>query len=285
MYYWRMLNAINEYEKKDNNPSLNKGMVCGNFGVSSLAEGDIDGGIAYLLWASHEDRWWSRDPNRNIFRSPLYTQFARGTNRQGRSQFGEEAPWVMMEKAIDKYNTSFKDTVKLEEVFKELEGSSEHRGLLEGTLWVIHRNRVLLKWEKERRIYLNKNNLYSRLRLFDGLIALCRFVELRMRHYEKIEGTLGELITYVFKNEKWFKKDVSQRTKSPQKPEDFDNLMKETLEKYNRPAKSMLILWTLRNYATHVSNPETPYFFEKIEDIFHEVFITYIYYLKYKKRI
>jgi hypothetical protein len=284
MYYREMLNAINDYEKKNNKP-LNKGMVCGNLGVSALAEGDFDGGIAYLLWAGQEDRWWSGDPTKNIFANPLYTQFAKGTHRQGKSQFGELAPWIMMKTAIDKYNTEFKDSVNIDDVFKELEGSQEHRALLEGSLWVIHRNLVLLKEEKERGIYSNKNNIYTRLRLFDGLVGLCRFIELRMRYYEKISGKLKDLLIAIFGKETWFKNNVSPRNKSPQKPKDFDDRMREALEKVNRPGKSVLILWTLRNYATHICDPEAPFFFENIENIFNELVIAYIYYLKFKKLI
>ena len=280
MYYWQMLDAINEYEKKSDKP-LNKGMVCGNLGVSALAEGDIDGGIAYLLWADHEDRGWLKDPNRIfIFENRLYTQFAKD-----RSPFGGRAPWIMMKTAIDEYNTEFKDGVSIDDVFKELEGSPEHRALLEGSLWVIHRNLVLLREEKERGIYLNKNNIYTRLRLFDGIVSLCRFIELRMRHYEKTSGTLGALLKAIFGKESWFQNDVSPRNKSPQKPEDFDDLMREALEKMNRPGKNVFILWTLRNYATHICDPEAPFFFENFENIFNEVIIAYIYYLNFKKLI
>lgn len=278
IYYSKMLDAINEYEKKNNKP-LNKGMVCGNLGVSALTEGDIDGGIAYLLWADHEDRGWLKDPNRIfIFESRLYTQFAKD-----KSPFGGQPPLIMMETAINKYNTDFKDNVSINDVFKELEGSPEHRALLEGSLWVIHRNLVLLREERERGIYVNKNNVYTRLRLFDGIVSLCRFIELRMRNYEKASGTLGNLLECVFGCEAWFE-DVKSRNKSPQKPKDFNDRVKEAL-KVNRPGKNILILWILRNYATHICDPEVPFFFENFENIFHEVIIAYIYYLKFKKLV
>lgn len=284
MYYWQMLNEINKYEKEQSKP-LNKGMVCGNLGVSALAEGDIDGGIAYLLWAAHEDRGWSADPMKNILAGPLYTQFAEGTTRKGKSQFGGQAPWIMMKKAIEEYNAEFKDNVGINDVFKELEGSLEHRALLEGSIWIIHRNLALLREENERGIYSNKNNIYTKLRLFDGIVSLCRFVELRMRYHETTNGTLGNLLRAIFKKETWFKKEVQSRNKSPQKPKHFDNLVKEALERCNRPEKNVLILWTLRNYATHVCDPDAPFFFGNLENIFNEVVITYIYYLKFKKLI
>jgi hypothetical protein len=277
-----MLNAIVDYEKKHNKP-LNKGMACANLGVSALAEGDFDGGIAYLLWAGHEDRAWSGDPTRNIFMNPLYTQFTKGTNRQGKSQFGTEAPWIMLKAAIDRYNEELKDNVSINEVFKELEGSPEHRALLEGSLWVIHRNVALLKEERRRGIYPDRNNIYTRLRLFDGVVSLCRFVELRMKHYEKTGGTLGDLLEAIYGKETWFKKDVSPKSKSPQTPQEFDDLIREALEKCLKPGRSALILWTVRNYATHICDPDTPFFFENVDNVFDEVVASYAYYLTYKK--
>jgi len=157
--------------------------------------------------------------------------------------------------------------------------------LLEGSLWVVHRNLVLLKEEKDRGIYLNRNNIYTRLRLFDGVISLCRFIELRMRYYEKTSGTLGKLLSAIFGKETWFKNEVNPRNKSPQTPKDFDDLMREALEKCNRPKKNVLILWTLRNYATHICDPDTPFFFENLENVFDEIVAVYVYYLKYKKWI
>ena len=86
IYYWELLNQIVSFEKSDNKP-LNKGMVCGNLGVSDLAEGDIDGGIAHLLWAGYEDRAWvSVSYAYDVFQMKLYTQFASGEQRGGLSQ-------------------------------------------------------------------------------------------------------------------------------------------------------------------------------------------------------
>ena len=106
-----------------------------------------------------------------------------------------------------------------------------------------------------------------------------------MRHYEQTRGMLSELLQTIFGKETWFKKDVHPKNKSPQRPEDFDGLMKECLEKVNRPGKNVRILWTLRNYATHICDPEAPFFFENFENAFDEIVITYIDYLKFKKLI
>ena len=278
MYYWHLLNQINEFEKISIK-SFNKGMVCANLGVSSLAEGDFDGGIAYLLWAGQEDRGWSGDAIQNVFSNPLYGQFADGTHRNGKSQFGSLAPWKMIRQTIKKFNTDFYSNLTLEQVFKEMESSPEHRSLFEGSIWVIHRNLKLLREENERSIYTSKNNLYTRLRLYDGFISLCRFIELRMRYYNNISGPLGKLLEHSFKKEKWFKREVQPYKKECKNSYEFNRKISDILNNYTRPSKNILLLWVLRNYATHLCDPETPNFFMQIENIFDEVIIAYFFYL------
>jgi len=286
MYFWHMLNSIKEYEK---NKPLNKGMACGNLGVSALAEGDFDGGIAYLLWACKEDRAFSGDPTKNIFSNELYVQFSRAQKRGGMSQFGAPTTWVMLENAINDYNTTFGDGVKLDSIFKELEVSPEHRSLLEGSLWVIHRNLVLLREENARGIYKDENNIYTRLRLFDGIASLCRFVELRMRYYEKAippKTTLGPLLTdHIFKGQVWLKPDVIDKNKGPQTPSDFDVLVQDALNNVKRPGRAILLLLVIRNYSVHVCDPTTPIFFSELEKIVNEIIVAYVYYLKFRRII
>ena len=130
--------------------------------------------------------------------------------------------------AIDKYNNEFKANVKIDEVFKELENSQEHWALLEGSLWIIHRNLVLLNNEKEFGIYSGKNNIYTKLRLFDGIISLCRFFELRMKSYENVTGTLGHLLFVIFNNESWYKNEVQDKIIRDPTPTDFDQLLQDT---------------------------------------------------------
>ena len=263
-------------------------MVCGNLGVSALAEGDFDGGIAYLLWAGKEDRAWAGDSTRSMFASDLYMQFAKGTNREGKSQFGRLAPWIMLKKAIRKYNSDCRtgNRVKIDDLFKELEASPEHRALLEGSLWVIHRNIVLLREENERQIYFKDNNVYTRLRLFDGIASLCRFIELRMRNYEKgipPKTTLGPLLKdFIFKGQTWFKTDVSNKNTAPQTSADFDKLIENILKNEKIPHRSLLFLWAIRNYSAHICDPEAPSFFANFEEIFGDIIISYIFYLKFR---
>ena len=292
-----MLNRINNFEKNYNKP-LNKGMVCGNLGVSSLAEGDIDGGIAYLAWAMQEDRAWiSGKLGNSIFASPLYAQFAKGTNRGGISQFGRSAPWIMLRTALEKYNNTYKEKIDLAAVLEELENTPEHRALFEGAIWIIHRNLCLLLEENERGIYKDDNNVFTRLRLFDGIIALCRFIELRMKHHElnlkilkkknleeiKTKGTLGALLWKIF-GRGWYKSIISRIPKFTAS-KNFDDFLESHLKLRDSHIRSLLLLLVIRNYSVHLCDPKTPFFFKNIRKIFNEIIAAYVYYLKFRKLI
>ena len=284
-YYWQMFNAITSFEKRKKT-SLNKGMVCANFGVSDLAEGHIDGGIAHLLWASHEDRGWRKTSDvHNIFQSPLYTQFAQGEKRNGTSQFGGPAPHIMLERAIHSFNKIFKTSLSKEDIFRELANDDDHRAMLEGALWILARNLPIFHEEAEK-IFLSrkqkKHNIYTRIRLFNGLIDLCRFVELRMRHYEKPPKnvrTLGNLIHYTFDNETWFRKEVKPRYRRPKRGQEFDDFVKKTL-RLKAPISNVLFLWVTRNYFVHIGDVETPYFFENLDKVFQSIVGCYLFYLR-----
>ena len=284
-YYWKMLNAITHFEKSQKIP-LNKGMVCANFGVSELAEGDIDGGIAHLLWAGYEDRGWTKISYvHNIFQSPLYTQFAEGKQRNGTSQFGGPAPHVMLERAISDFNTTFKTSLTKDDVFHELANNDEHRAILEGALWTLARNLPILDEETAKIFQSKKHNIYTRLRLFNGLVDLCRFIELRMRYHEKPPKkvrTLGQLIQYIFSNETWFKKEVEPNYKKPQTAQEFNDFLKVTLQ-LSVPANDVLLLWVTRNYSVHICDVETPYFFDNFDKVFQSIVGSYLFYLRFRK--
>jgi len=147
-------------------------------------------------------------------------------------------------------------------------------------------NLALIREENERDIYQHQNNIYTRLRLFDGIASLCRFIELRMRNYEKgipPKTTLGQLLqNYVFKGEAWFKAEVTDKN-TRRKQQEFDNLIADVLKNYKRPSRSLLLLWVIRNYSANICNPESSIFFENLEEIFDDIIIAYIFYLKYRK--
>jgi len=296
MYYWQMLNIINNYETTANKP-LNKGMVCGNLGVSSLAEGDVDAGIAYMAWAMREDRAWIEgNPENSIFANKLYVQFAEAPHRGGISQFGRAAPWVTLKKALEKYDAGYKERVDLSLIFKELEDSPQHRALFEGALWTIHRNLCLLREENERKIYKNENNVFTKLRLFDGIINMCRLTELRIRHHEQIlkvlgtkdleqalGGTLGTLLQKVFGKD-WFKAEIPRVPKF-RSPRAFDSFLKSKLTSRGSHIRDLLMLLVIRNYSVHLCDPSVPFFFGNIEQIFDDIIAAYVYYLKYRNLI
>lgn len=279
-YYWKMFNQITHFEKSQGVP-LNKGMVCANWGVSDLAEGDVDGGIAHLLWAGYEDRGWSKTSYaHNIFKSQLYTQFAEGSQRGGKSQFGGQAPHIMLEDAITEFNKLFGTSWTKDDVFKSLSDNDEHRAILEGALWTLARNLPIYKEENPKIFDQDRHNIYTKLRLFNGLVDLCRFVELKMRHYEKPpQGvrTLGNLINHVFGKESWFSSDVRPNYAEPQTAQDFNNVIKGILQ-LKPPAKYVLLLWITRNYSVHICNVEAPDFFDNLGDIFQSIMGCYFFY-------
>lgn len=87
---------------------------------------------------------------------------------------------------------------------------------MEGALWTIARNLPILKEEDGTIFKQGNNNIYTRLRLFNGLVDLCRFIELRIRQHEKPPKkvkTLGNLFHQVFGNKhlSWFEQDVVKK--------------------------------------------------------------------------
>ena len=285
IYYWELLAQIKSFEKS--NDKLNKGMVCANLGVSDLAEGDIDGGIAHLLWAGYEDRaWLNVSYAYDIFNANLYTQFAKGEQRGGLSQFGGLAPHTILENAINEYNNACSAKLKKEDIFKELRSSDEHRAILEGALWTIARNLPILAEETGAIFPQGKHNIYTMLRLFNGLVDLCRFIELRMRYHEKPPKDvkmLGNLLNHIFANKSlsWFDKDVKKNLKHPETGQKFDDFVKQGLT-LGFPAREILMLWGTRNYSVHVCDPEAPYLFGNFEQVLHAILGAYIFYLQFK---
>jgi hypothetical protein len=288
IYYWQLLNQITSFEKS--NFKVNKGMVSANLGVSDLAEGDIDGGIAHLLWAGYEDRAWIKGSYAcDAFQMKLYTQFANGGTRGGSSQFGGPAPHILLENAVQAYNTLATTKFTRDNIFEELKDSDEHRAILEGALWTIARNLPILE-EEYRTIFDKKqNNIYTRLRLFNGLVDLCRFIELRIRHYEnppKEVKMLGQLFNHTFgkKGLTWFEEDVLKNIDSPQTGVEFDDFLKKC-HGIVFPASSILQLWGTRNYSVHVCDPETPYLFRNFSRVFNDIVAAYVFYLQNKGAI
>lgn len=204
----------------------------------------------------------------------------------------------MLQTAIKNYNVNYKEKIDADIIFRELENFPEHRALLEGCLWLIHRNLCLLREETKRGIYLNGNNIFTRLRLFDGIMSLCRFIELRMRHHEStlkilppetlkrvLRKPLGSLLEAIFSEENWYQTEFKNRIKRPQTPRSFDNFAKKEMANPNSHARNFLLLLVIRNYSAHVCNPDTPFFFEHFEEIFNDIMAAYIYYLTFRKII
>lgn len=203
----------------------------------------------------------------------------------------------MLERALEKYNTTYKEKVDLSTIFEKLEDSPGHRALLEGAIWTIHRNLCLLREETARGIYKDVNNIFTRLRLFDGIINLCRFLELRMKHHEfilkclkkkdleeiKKKGTLGKILWKIF-GKGWYKPETSKIPKFPT-PQSFNGFLKSKLTAKRSHTRSLLLLLVIRNYSVHLCDPNVPFFFKNIEQIFDELISAYVCYLSFRKLI
>jgi hypothetical protein len=216
----------------------------------------------------------------------LYTQFANGEQRGGLSQFGGSAPHVMLENAVKEYNVACSAKLEKDDLFNELRGSDKHRAILEGSLWTIARNLPLLDEENGTIFPPDTHNIYTRLRLFNGLVDLCRFIELRIRHYEnpqKNVKTLGDLLKHIFESKSlaWFDTDVKNNIKTPQTGPEFDDFVKNCFKLGFKP-RSILLLWGTRNYSVHVCDPETPYVFNHFEKVFNAIVGAYTFYLQFK---
>lgn len=107
-----------------------------------------------------------------------------------------------------------------------------------------------------------------------------------MKHYEKIENraTFGKILKYIFDSEDWFENDVIKSSKSPQTSSHFEKLIRDILSNCKRPSRNIRLIWTVRNYAIHVCDPDTPYFFNNVEEIFHEIIIAYLFYLRFREK-
>lgn len=200
----------------------------------------------------------------------------------------------MLKNALSRYYKSYKDTVDLGVVFKELEDSPEHRALFEGAIWTIHRNLCLLREENTQSIYKNENNVFTRLRLFDGIVTLCRIVELGMKFHESrlkilnngdlkeaISGTLGTSLFKIFGN--GWHKAVTQKIPKFESPKAFNRFLTNILKKKNSHERSLLLLLVIRNYSAHICDPDVPLFFNNIELIFDEIIGAYVHYLRLRK--
>jgi hypothetical protein len=221
----------------------------------------------------------------DIFDSPLYKQFAEGSKRGGKSQFGWQAPYVLLDHAIEDYNNFNGTKWTRQNIFGSVADNDEHRSILDGALWSLVRNIPIYKEENPVIFQKDNHNIYTKLRLFNGLVDLCRFIELRIRHHEKPPKevkTLGNLMYYVFEKETWFQKEIKPENKMPETALEFNNAIKKILL-LKPPSKYVLLLWITRNYSVHVCDAEAPDFFDNIEAIFESIIGSFLFYLEYRK--
>jgi hypothetical protein len=152
IYYRRMLDKILEYEKSTSK-YFNKGIVYANLGITQIAQGKFDAGIAHLLTAEWEDREIA-NPREFILDSILWKQF-------------ESKVFMYLIGYGNKYGINFAvDNLFLEKLFKDID--REDRIYLQGTILALLDN-----------IELNKiaPNNFTYGRLYSMLKDLCLLIE------------------------------------------------------------------------------------------------------------
>ncbi|MFX1473970.1 MAG: hypothetical protein ACFFCO_00630 [Promethearchaeota archaeon] len=292
LYYWKLLKEIARFTEERNTP-LNRGLVCGKLCETSILEGDIDGGIAYMLWATRENRGRTKDFNSDEITtwllSKTYRRFAAGEGYNGRSPFGTPAPHIMLKAAINEYNKRTGTKFTLDQILNEASQTREYRALLEGSLWTIHRNLAILKYEQDFKIFPSrKYNLYTKLRVLDGFLNLCRFIEYAIKSREKLtvkgrEPTMGELIHHITKQKHWVRSSIKgKNNRQPQNAQKFNTTLQTLLNEETNPYQNYLILLTIRNYIAHVCDPEIPIFFNNLGNLFNRLIWAYLQYLDWK---
>jgi hypothetical protein len=180
IYYRRVLDKILEYEKSTSK-YFNKGIVYANLGITQIAQGKFDAGIAHLLTAEWEDREIA-NPKEFILDSILWKQFERKV-------------YIYFLSYTKKQGINFTiDDALLTKLFKDID--REDRIYLQGTILALLDN-----------IELNKiaPNNFTYGRLYSMLKDLCLLIESLLHKKQTSLGNsqkdLYNLLNSVFKGQ------------------------------------------------------------------------------------
>ena len=158
-YFGTTLRDILDYEQ-ESGKRFNKGMVYANLGISQVAIGKLDAGIAHLLAADQEDCPFVRDPH-GILNTRLWQQFERRRIFDYLIEFNNN-PDATLSFAVD--------ADSLDDLFRALD--LQDRIFLEGTIWALQDN---LQQDGVC------SNVYTWGQLYSGLKDLCLLTESLLR--------------------------------------------------------------------------------------------------------
>lgn len=261
IYFREMLKCIENYEQR-NNKKFNKGMVYGNLGISKIAQGELDGGIAFLMAGFKEDAPITGDHEHQFLKSPLYQQFERNihgyiiTKRKNyvAGSVGSDYGEVFMN-SFDVDNRLY--------------------------LMVIVSNLIT-----NLEVFNSGNdNKYTKGRILSTLSDLCVFIEDAIKRKLSITTeriTLKPLLRdRAFSSEAWKANLFSNwdNLTSASNIQDLDANLKAIFVLGNRDVERFLVLGALRNFAGHNFDVNGPFLFSKIEAILINI-IEVIFYLK-----
>ncbi|MBA3874480.1 MAG: hypothetical protein H0X30_35570 [Anaerolineae bacterium] len=230
IYYRRMLDKILEYEKSTSK-YFNKGIAYANLGITQIAQGKFDAGIAHLLTAELEDRDVA-NPKEFILDSILWKQF-------------ENTVFMYFISYGNKNGINFAvDNLFLEKLFKDIDG--EDRIYLQGTILALLDNIELNR--------LAPNN-FTYGRLYSMLKDLCLLIESLLHKKQTSLGnyqeTLYPLLQIALKTQ-----NINWHSSSPApKATDFKQLVDQLENILNNQSNDQIrwadCVYLVRNFTGH----------------------------------
>lgn len=237
IYFKTLLDEILNYEET-HDKHFNKGMVYANLGISQMALGKVDAGIAHILAADEEDRPFVQDPH-GILNTRLWRQFERQIITDYLIDFNQDAN-VRLNFQID---NSF-----LEDFLTSMD--LQDRLFFEGTIWALRDN-------------MRQNqlvpNAYTRGRLFSGVKDMCLLTEAMLRRHQVLAGViqeddrvmLGQLLTNALSNQNIGYPQAGLNT-GANNSRDFVNNLENIFTNSNSPEiLKIYCLWLVRNFTGH----------------------------------
>lgn len=252
LYYTALLNRIEEFRRNNNGFDFNKGIVYANLGVAQSAQMKLDKGFANILKALIEDYPYSdTNPESNIWKNPLFTQFERQYVR------------IPLQTIISGLNMA--EIASIESFIENFLGSlnNDQRAFFDYTFTRIKQNEKIWN-ERDNGLTANRLLAYTQdFCLFNEDFLKSKFSQADLSSLPRKE--LGYLIPPKF--------DVSPSGCSASEMGELDNMLPSEMQKRNLKERCFRILLILRNYSSHNIGGGTNanYLYAKYDKILNEL--------------
>jgi len=252
LYYTALLNRIEEFRRNNNGFDFNKGIVYANLGVAQSAQMKLDEGFANILKALIEDYPYSDiNPESNIWKNPLFTQFERQYVR------------IPLHTIISGFNMA--EIASIESFIENFLNSlnNDQRAFFEYTFTRIKQNEKIWS-ERENSLTANRLLAYTQdFCLFNEDFLKSKFSRADLSNLRRKE--LGYLIPAKF--------DVSTSDCSASEISELDNMLPSEMQKQNLKERCLRILLMLRNYSSHNIGGGTNanYLYAEYDEILNEL--------------